>query len=179
MSASTCPRAPPVCECECEGMSGDLLTHLQHTPTRVLLLRKGQLNRHTRFRPATTCKPRPPRRESAGFMLLPYPHPMAGFEVWVLTKRGASLFQQHAGRSILYGLTSTCKYAPISWGEVYMYANPSSGACVYRGKYGPVTHQKQPPFLVEQWASGRKSPREGRAPIASPRGVWDRQVARP
>ena len=38
---------------------------------------------------------------------------MAGFEVWVLTKRGASLFQQHAGRSILYGLTSTCKYAPI------------------------------------------------------------------
>ena len=71
--------------------------------------------------------------------------------------------QQHADRSILYGLTSTCKYAPISWGEVYMYANPSSGACVYRGKYGPVTHQKQPPFLVEQWASGRKSPREGRA----------------
>ena len=47
---------------------------------------------------------------------------------------------------------------------MYMYANPSSGgACVYRGKYGPVTHQKQPPFLVEQWASGRKSPREGRA----------------
>ena len=116
-------------------------------------------------------------------MLLPYPHPMAGFEVWVLTKRGASLFQQHAGRSILYGLTSTCKYAPISWGEVYMYANPSSGACVYRGKYGPVTHQKQPPFLVEQcqWAEEPKrgacrSPARGRLGSAgrgalSPEGV--------
>ena len=138
-----------------------LYTYSHGTPSALLCTQSYVL------RPATTCKPRPPRRESAGFMLLPYPHPMAGFEVRVLTKRGASLCQQHAGRSILYGLTSTCKYAPISWGGVTCTCTLTpprrSGACVYRGKYGPVTHQKQPPFLVEQWASGRKSPREGRA----------------
>ena len=59
---------------------------------------------------------------------LDFPPPVgkAGFDVWVLTKGGISLYQ-HAVRTILCMVSPTCKYAHLLFGRV----RPDPVMCVY------------------------------------------------
>ena len=83
----------------------------------------------TTFNAIGIAKTKPPNPSATIHRLLrgvPPPVGKAGFDVWVLTKGGISLYQ-HAVRTILCMVSPTCKYAHLLFGRV----RPDPVMCVY------------------------------------------------
>ena len=98
----------------------------------------------------------------------PTPVGKAGFDVWVLTKGGISLYQ-HAVRTILYGLTNLYVRAHLLFG--FQYADPVLCVCT---RYGPDT--KCNPFLgTASTGTGERMRGAGLAPNS--RRAWRLEMA--